>query len=215
MNCLVTAGPAFAPLDEVRRLTNFSTGRLGTELADYLEGAGHRVRLLRGTSATWQAPRRAPVEPFDTVTDLQNRLRSLAGAAIDAVFHAAAVSDFAFGRVFERLPSGELRELAQRKNTTRGGPLLTELVPTPKIIAELRDWFPNAFLVGWKYEVDGTPDDVLAQARRQLAESRTDLCVVNGPAYGTGFGIANADRLVEHAANAEALFRSLASRLSI
>jgi len=29
MNCIVTAGPAFVPLDDVRRLTNFSTGRLG------------------------------------------------------------------------------------------------------------------------------------------------------------------------------------------
>ena len=36
MNCLVTAGPTFEPLDDVRRLTNFSTGRLGTELANFL-----------------------------------------------------------------------------------------------------------------------------------------------------------------------------------
>ena len=36
MNCIVTCGPTYEPLDEVRRLTNFSTGRLGTELANYL-----------------------------------------------------------------------------------------------------------------------------------------------------------------------------------
>ena len=36
MNCIVTAGPTFEPLDDVRRLTNFSTGRLGTELANFL-----------------------------------------------------------------------------------------------------------------------------------------------------------------------------------
>jgi len=36
MNCIVTAGPTYEPLDDVRRLTNFSTGRLGTELANFL-----------------------------------------------------------------------------------------------------------------------------------------------------------------------------------
>ena len=36
MRCIVTAGPTYEPLDEVRRLTNFSTGRLGIELANFL-----------------------------------------------------------------------------------------------------------------------------------------------------------------------------------
>src|SRR5687768_14363623 len=36
VNCVITAGPTYEPLDEVRRLTNFSTGRLGSELATYL-----------------------------------------------------------------------------------------------------------------------------------------------------------------------------------
>ena len=53
MNCIVTAGPTFEPLDDVRRLTNFSTGRLGTELANFLTARGHRVTLLIGESATY------------------------------------------------------------------------------------------------------------------------------------------------------------------
>jgi phosphopantothenoylcysteine synthetase/decarboxylase len=40
MNCIVTAGPTYEPLDEVRRLTNFSTGRLGTELANFINELG-------------------------------------------------------------------------------------------------------------------------------------------------------------------------------
>ena len=51
MNCIVTAGPAYEPLDDVRRLTNFSTGRLGTELANYLAARGHNVHLLLGEQA--------------------------------------------------------------------------------------------------------------------------------------------------------------------
>ena len=46
MNCIVTAGPTYEPLDDVRRLTNFSTGRLGTELANFLAARGHTVILL-------------------------------------------------------------------------------------------------------------------------------------------------------------------------
>ena len=37
MNCIVTAGPTYEPMDNVRRLTNFSTGKLGTELANFLK----------------------------------------------------------------------------------------------------------------------------------------------------------------------------------
>ena len=43
VNCIITAGPTFEPLDEVRRLTNFSSGKLGSQLADFLAAQGHRV----------------------------------------------------------------------------------------------------------------------------------------------------------------------------
>jgi len=54
MRCLVTAGPTYEPLDAVRRLTNFSTGRLGSELAAFLAAHGHKVRLLLGEQATFR-----------------------------------------------------------------------------------------------------------------------------------------------------------------
>src|SRR3954471_6241897 len=54
VHCLVTAGPTYEPLDEVRRLTNFSTGQLGTELAAFLTANGHRVTLLIGEQSTYR-----------------------------------------------------------------------------------------------------------------------------------------------------------------
>ena len=51
MHCLVTAGPTYETMDNVRRLTNFSTGRLGTELANFLAESGHNVTLLIGEQA--------------------------------------------------------------------------------------------------------------------------------------------------------------------
>src|ERR1700749_2351654 len=102
MNCLVTAGPTFEPLDEVRRLTNFSTGRLGTELANYLAARGHKVMLLIGETAVYASvPKGQRVEHFSTTTDLQEKLKALSAKKTAGIFHAAAVSDFTFGRVFE------------------------------------------------------------------------------------------------------------------
>jgi phosphopantothenoylcysteine synthetase/decarboxylase len=72
MNCVVTAGPTYEPLDEVRRLTNFSTGRLGTELANFLVDRGHQVTLLIGQQATHGGERRAQwVQTFTTTLDLR------------------------------------------------------------------------------------------------------------------------------------------------
>ena len=209
MNCLVTAGPTYEPLDRVRRLTNFSTGRLGVELANHLAARGHAVTLLIGEPATYPGERRAArVQTFTTTASLRATLLACGGQPVDAVFHAAAVSDFTFGSVWHRSLAGELTPLQAGKLSTREGTLLAELLPTPKLILELRTWFPAARLVGWKYEVDGGRDDVLRAARRQLAEARTDLCVVNGPAYGHGFGLVTpaAERPV---AEAPALYEQL------
>ncbi len=210
MQCIVTAGPTFEPLDEVRRLTNFSTGRLGSELAGFLSAHGHETTLLIGQHATYRGERRArQVETFTTTANLRDRLRALAGPAVAAVFHAAAVSDFGFGKIWRRSPDGPLTELKGGKISTREGTLLAELAPTPKIIAELRPWFPAARLVGWKYEVEGGRAGVIRLAEQQIAECRTDACVANGPAYGAGFGLVRGGGEVTHLPDAAALFVAL------
>lgn len=210
MHCVVTAGPTFEPLDEVRRLTNFSTGRLGSELVNFLAAKGHEVTLLIGQQATYRGERRAQrVETFGTTADLRERLRRLAGQGVEAVFHAAAVSDFAFGKIWSRSPQGELKEIKSGKLSTREGTLLAELIPTEKIIAELREWFHNARLVGWKYEVDGDRPGVIRLAGKQIAECRTDACVANGPAYGEGFGLLQCGGELAHLSDAAALFEAL------
>jgi phosphopantothenoylcysteine synthetase/decarboxylase len=194
MNCIVTAGPTFEPLDDVRRLTNFSTGRLGTELANHLAASGHHVTLLVGESATYAGERRAQtVKTFSTTADLRAKLKSLSSTKVDAIFHAAAVSDFGFGQVFIENELGKFTALkASKKISTRAGAMLVELVATPKIIAELRRWFPRTRLVGWKFEANGGRTDALRAARKQLADCATDFCVANGPAYGKGFSLVSA-----------------------
>jgi phosphopantothenate---cysteine ligase (CTP) len=216
MNCIVTAGPTYEPLDDVRRLTNFSTGRLGTELANFLAARGHQVALLIGDTATYAGQRRAQhVAVFSTTADLRKRLHALSNKRVDAIFHAAAVSDFTFGRMFMPNEAGKLTEIkSAKKIPTQSGKLLVELLPTPKIIAELRGWFPRARIAGWKFEAEGARADALDAARRQLADCFTDLCVANGPAYGEGFGMVTRDGQVLHLASAPLLFETLEKYLA-
>jgi phosphopantothenoylcysteine decarboxylase/phosphopantothenate--cysteine ligase len=210
MNCIVTAGPTFEPLDDVRRLTNFSTGRLGTELAKFLAARGHKVTLLIGESATHAGERKAQsVKVFSTTADLSAKLKSFSGKKVDAIFHAAAVSDFSFGKIFTRDAAAKLKPFTpSKKIPTRGGSLFVELVPTPKIIAELRGWFPKTKIIGWKFEAVGRRTDALRAAERQLADCGTDFCVANGPAYGRGFNLVSTGGR-RHFADAEKLFAAL------
>jgi phosphopantothenoylcysteine decarboxylase/phosphopantothenate--cysteine ligase len=199
-------------LDDVRRLTNFSTGRLGTELANFLTAKGHRVTLLIGEMAVDKTERRAKsVKAFSSSADLRAKLKSFSGKKVDAIFHAAAVSDFMFGQIFAEKSVDEFIALkTSKKIPTRAGSLLVELVPTPKIIAELRGWFPKTKIVGWKFEADGKRADAIRAARKQIADGATDFCVANGPAYGKGFNLVSA-KTQRHFASAEKLFAALAA----
>ena len=197
MKIIVTCGPSYEPIDEVRRITNFSSGELGSRLARALARAGHAVTCFKGVAATTKEN----AEPARTVTfttndDLAAQLHALPDRdEIGAVFHAAALADFKI----------EWARDGQRKISSRAGAVTLTLVPSSKVIRELRPLFPQARLVGWKYELDGTREDALAKAKWQLADNHTDVCVINGIAYGRGFGVCVAGRAPEHHADSAAL----------
>jgi phosphopantothenoylcysteine synthetase/decarboxylase len=189
---VITCGPSYEPIDEVRRITNHSTGELGLALANRLADAGWRVECFLGTGATHHAPLEPGVHRhrFTTNEDLLRRLVELPEREkVGALFHAAALCDF---RV-KRTVAADGAALESPKISSRAGGITVELEPAPKIIGELRPLFPNSAIVGWKYELSGTVEGVWHKGRRQIEENRTDLCVVNGAAYGEGFGILERD----------------------
>jgi phosphopantothenoylcysteine decarboxylase/phosphopantothenate--cysteine ligase len=189
---IVTCGPSYEPIDEARRITNFSTGELGARLSNRLTSAGYRVVCFRGEMATWRGAVKADqVVSFSTNDDLFAKLRkvALAGEA-KAVFHTAALADF---RV--------QRDGKERKISSRCEELKLTLYPATRVIAQLRLLFPKAVLVGWKYELDGTREDALAKGCLQIVQNRTDACVVNGAAYGSGFGVVKSEGEPSHCQN--------------
>lgn len=163
---LVTAGPTHEHLDDVRFLSNGSSGRMGYAIAAAARAAGARVLLVTGPTAL------RPPEGVETVSvvsalEMHREVRRLVGEA-DVVFGVAAVADY---RPARRLPGkpakGEL-----------GATL--ELVPNPDILADLGRDKGRRVLVGFALEsAEGGFETALARGRRKLAAKNLDLIVVN------------------------------------
>ncbi len=212
MRLLITFGPAWEPIDGARRLTNMSSGRLGTQLANAFLAAGWAVHCLRGDGATYPGQIHThEVEPFTTNDDLADRLERIGRLRqVDAVFHAAALCDYRVARALTA--AGEA--VTSPKISTSVGRLTLELEPATKVFPRLRGWFPQASIVGWKYELAGTRADAFAKASAQLRDGATDACVLNGSAYGAGFALCLAAGQVQLCANPSQLGQRLESWLN-
>ena len=212
MRVIITCGPSYEPIDRVRRLTNFSTGELGLLLAATLARDGHEVICLKGEGATSRADAGgATMRAFSTNEDLLREFETLAAAGVVvAVFHAAALCDY---RV-KMVRGADGAALTAAKLPTCAGGLTLSLEPAAKLLPQLRALFPDARIVGWKYELDGSRADALALARRQLDMCRSDASIVNGAAWGAGFGFVEPGREPVPIADKPALCAFLAEWLA-
>src|SRR6266545_3654688 len=127
MKIVVTCGPSYEPIDQARRITNFSTGRLGIALANAFAAEGWDVICFKGEQATCADPLHVQaVHAFSTNQDLGGRLMRLSREErIHAIFHAAALCDF----LVESVRNEQGRELASPKFSTRDGRLNLILAP--------------------------------------------------------------------------------------
>src|SRR5260370_29016678 len=188
MNVVITGGPSSEPIDQVRLITNRSTGELGVILAEGFWRRGHQVPFFPGRPSQFRHPR---ASYFDRNEDLQRMLQKIKESnSVKVVLHAAALADF---QVAAALAGDD--DVGQKKIGSEHQMLSLHLTPKPKVIAGLRAYFPNAFIVGWKLELEGSRDDLIREATRQLEKNRTDACVINGPAFGDGFGFCTTNGL--------------------
>ncbi len=165
-NILVTAGPTREHLDDVRFLSNGSTGRMGYALAEAARDAGHRVHLVLG-------PVEAPPPQGITVVPVTSALEMQAAAeaafdSCDIAIATAAVADFR--------PLGR-----QAGKPARSGTGITlQLVPNPDIVAGLAARKGQRVVVGFALEsaAAGMPAAV-ERARAKLLHKQLDLVVAN------------------------------------
>lgn len=190
MRVVITGGPSGEPIDDVRLITNRSTGELGVILAQAFSQSGHDVSLFLGRLSQFRLPQSAY---FDRNEDLQRMLREMnESKSVNVVLHAAALADFQVVAV----RAGNI-DVGSKKIGSEHEILSVELAPKPKVIAGLRDLFPNALIIGWKLELEGSRDDLISEAARQVKKNRTDACVINGRAFGEGFGFCTREGLQE------------------
>jgi phosphopantothenate---cysteine ligase (CTP) len=188
MNVVITGGPSSEPIDEVRLITNRSTGELGVILAQAFQENGDQVSLFLGRLSQFRHPQ---ATYFDRNEDLLRMLREInESKSVDLVLHAAALADFEVAAI----RAGN-QEIGAKKIGSEHQTLSVELAPKQKAIAELRLLFPAALIVGWKLELEGSRADLVEEAIRQIKKNRTDACVINGRAFGAGFGFCTGEGL--------------------
>jgi phosphopantothenoylcysteine decarboxylase/phosphopantothenate--cysteine ligase len=207
---IITAGPSYEPIDDVRRITNFSTGTLGCTLANLLTVSGFKVTLLLSEMASYRNSIKAKtIIPFGTGNSLLQHLQTLSQENHLAVLHAAALSDFKI----HQMQDSQNRTLDHEKIPSDIPEIKVVLRPAPKVIRQLRGLFPHSKLVGWKYELEGEKADALQKGGHQILACKTDACVVNGKAYGEGYGFCTANSEILHLDSAEKLAAHLAGWL--
>ena len=165
MRILITAGPTREYLDDVRYLSNASSGRMGYALARAAHAAGHDVVLVSGP-VDLAAPAGVQLVRIETTAQMLAACQA-EFPQCDGVIGAAAVCDYT------------PKHRAAGKIGKTGSSLILELVETPDVLGELgRTKRSDQWIVGFALEADNGQQ----RALRKLKEKHCDAIVLNSPA---------------------------------
>lgn len=173
LNVLVTAGPTFEPIDPVRFIGNFSSGKMGYAIAEAFASRGARVELVSGPTHLTAVHPSIHVTHVQTAREMFESVMEFAPGS-KVIVMAAAVADYT--------PA----EPESRKIKKQGEGLDLRLKPTNDILKTLGEHKPEEqFLVGFALETDHE----LENAEKKLKNKNLDLIVLNSLSdKGAGFG---------------------------
>ncbi len=147
---LITSGPTREPIDDVRFLTNRSSGKMGAAVARAAVLAGASVTVVTGPVSVI-LPAKAKVIYVQTALEMLEAVRAEMPNA-DLLVGCAAVSDYR-----PRTKSaGKLRRSTED--------LQLDLIPNPDILSTIAAEFPACPIVGFAAE----PDQDLEVAREKI-----------------------------------------------
>lgn len=162
---LITSGPTRQFLDPVRYLTNASSGRMGSALAQAAIDAGHQVTVISGPVSV-NYPAMAQVIDVVTTNDMLSAVQQHF-PNFDGLIGAAAPCDY--------MP----RRISQEKIAKSGQPLQLELIETPDIVATAAQTKkPGQWVVGFALETEDQRFRAIVKMQRKCC----DMMVSNGPA---------------------------------
>ncbi len=199
MNVLVTGGGTSAPIDDVRSITNVSTGRFAAAISESCLARGACVWHLHAPSAQLPLHRLArfdlesddPAGEFDRLRSLYDQWPAVRHRLHLVTLQSGTVADYAenLHRLL-RDQSIDVAILAMAVSDYEPAPVAgkvnsgeSELViqcrRTPKVIRSVRDWAPSVYLVGFKLLSRATTPELIRQAEVSGRTSRADLTVAN------------------------------------
>ena len=156
---LVIAGSTEEPLDDIRVLTNRSSGETGVELAKAAHERGARVELWMGRCEA-DIPRYLTTKRFSSTSDLERMIEDM--PQMDIVLFPAAVSDYTVDRVPGKMPS------------TEDAVTLT-LRKTPKLI----DMIEGVTVIGFKAQSEVDDPKLIADAAELISRAGCSFVVAN------------------------------------
>ena len=170
---LINAGPTVEPIDPVRYISNYSSGRMGIALAEAAAGMGADVTLVLGPVSIMPHSGSISIVHVTTAAEMKEATVAAFGTCNIAIL-AAAVADFT-----PEHPHGS--------KVKRGDDdMVIRLKPTEDIAALLgRMKRKGQFLAGFALETDNE----LENAKGKLRRKNLDLIILNSlKDQGAGFG---------------------------
>lgn len=162
MRILITAGPTREYLDDVRFLSNASSGQMGYSIAAAVVAAGHEAVLVSGP-VNLEPPDGCEVHRVETTSDLESACMRLFPSC-DGVIAAAAVCDY------------RPKERAEGKLKKTGGKVVFEMVETTDVLAALgRSKTNQQWIVGFALESQNPRENAL----RKIKAKNCDFIVLN------------------------------------
>lgn len=162
MNVLITCGPTWVPVDDVRVISNISSGEMGHLIAQSFKKAKAHVTIIEGPVTHVLQDKGIKVIKYRFFDELARIFKSELRKKYDIVVHAAAVSDFKV-------------QGASNKKIDSAKALTLRLTPTEKLIQSVKRLSPESFLVGFKLE----SKNVVKETKALFIDAGCDLVVAN------------------------------------
>jgi len=178
LRVLVTAGPTVEHIDPIRVITNRSSGKMGTAIAEEALDRGAEVTLVYGLGRA-TPPLDAHVISVETTEQMREAVISeLKSKKYDVVIAVAAAADWTVKKPF-----------SHKVSTHKLHSLDLKLKPTTKIIDHVKKVSPKTFLVAFRAEYKLSKKELIESAYKRLLEANADLIIVNDVGKkGAGFG---------------------------
>jgi len=165
---LITGGPTREYIDEIRYISNDSSGLMGVELAKEVKVRGGEVLLLYGKGTAKVPAYVETINACSTQDFLDKVKEELSKNDYDFFISAAAISDY----TPKECLGGKISSDANQE-------LNLGLKLTPKIIDIARETNNNVFVVAFKAETKVSKDELIERAYQRLLKSDVDLIVAN------------------------------------